>query len=132
MAWPALLCVRVCVFVMYLGVLFFTGFRFNFRLHVNDKRYHVQPPSRSQLSLEEMGKLNDVRLLVAQVFNRITTSISRTILFFGSSILFFSLYRTARELKMRAFDFRFDFKAWFSGFWVENYFEVNFFIIVAK
>lgn len=43
-----------------------------YRLHVNDKRYHVQPPPRSQISLEEMEKLNDVRLLVAQV-NRLFT-----------------------------------------------------------
>lgn len=52
-------------------IVFISKFRecvcVNFRLHVNDKRYHVQPPPRSQLSLEEMGKLNDVRLLVAQV-----------------------------------------------------------------
>ncbi|XP_055315156.1 calcium uniporter protein, mitochondrial [Sitodiplosis mosellana] len=39
-----------------------------FWLHVNDKRYHVQPPPRSQTSLEEMGQLNDVRLLVAQLY----------------------------------------------------------------
>lgn len=37
------------------------------RLHVNDKRYHVQPPPRSQQSLEELAKLSDVRSLVAQV-----------------------------------------------------------------
>lgn len=40
---------------------------FLIRLHVNDKRYHVQPPPRSQQSLEELAKLNDVRSLVAQV-----------------------------------------------------------------
>lgn len=39
----------------------------HFRLHVNDKRYHVSPPPRSQTSMEELDKLNDVRLLVAQV-----------------------------------------------------------------
>lgn len=40
---------------------------FHFRLHVNDKRYHVKPPPRSKASMEELEKFNDVRLLVAQV-----------------------------------------------------------------
>ncbi|XP_031618592.1 calcium uniporter protein, mitochondrial isoform X2 [Contarinia nasturtii] len=39
-----------------------------FWLHVNDKRYHVQPPPRSATSIEEMGKINDVRSLVAQLY----------------------------------------------------------------
>lgn len=38
----------------------------SFRLHVNDKRYHVRPPPRAK-SLEELAQLHDVRSLIAQV-----------------------------------------------------------------
>lgn len=55
------------IYKMALQIHMFMCFCSCFRLHVNDKRYHVQPPPRSQTSLEEMGQLNDVRLLVAQV-----------------------------------------------------------------
>lgn len=54
-----------CVF-FYFFLLFFLSF-FQ-RLHVNEKRYHVQPPKRATVSLEETEKLGDVRALVAQVF----------------------------------------------------------------
>lgn len=37
------------------------------RLHVNDRKYHVQPPTRAQPTLEELGKMHDIQLLVAQV-----------------------------------------------------------------
>lgn len=40
------------------------------RLHVNDKQYHVQPPKRAKLSIEDSAQIGDIRVLVSQVKKR--------------------------------------------------------------
>ncbi|XP_037044499.1 calcium uniporter protein, mitochondrial isoform X2 [Bradysia coprophila] len=40
----------------------------DFWLHVNDKRYHVHPPERTKLNLEELSAVGDVKALVAQLY----------------------------------------------------------------
>lgn len=66
--WNALCCnvvIRLCSVFLCLCMC---GFSFlAFRLQVNDKRYHVQPPKRVQLSMEDTSQVGDVRALVSQV-----------------------------------------------------------------
>ncbi|XP_055686110.1 calcium uniporter protein, mitochondrial [Lutzomyia longipalpis] len=40
----------------------------SFWLHINDKQYHVMPPIRDKITSEELTKIGDVRVLVAQLY----------------------------------------------------------------
>lgn len=55
------------------------------RLHVNDKQYHVKPPARSKLTLEEQNKLGDVKSLVAQVSRTEQKMTKKTLFNFNSN-----------------------------------------------